>query len=49
MTGTASEVAPGLEALVKEVQADELILVNLAVDEKHKHRTLQLLAPASKP
>src|SRR5687768_15204571 len=49
VTGTASEVVPGLEALVKEVQADELILVNLAVDEKHKHRTLQLLAPASKP
>lgn len=47
VTGTASEVVAGLESLVQEVQADELILVNLAVDEEHKHRTLQLLAPTS--
>lgn len=45
VTGTPAEVITGLEALVKEVQADELILVNLAADEEHKHRTLELLAP----
>lgn len=49
VTGTEPEVIAGLEALVEEVQADELILVNLAVDEQHKHRTLQLLAPAPGP
>lgn len=45
LAGTKSEVTAGLEALVEEVQADELILVNLAAAEEHKHRTLELLAP----
>lgn len=46
VVGTRAEVVAGLNALVEEVQADELILVNLAADEEHKHRTLELLAPA---
>lgn len=45
IAGTQADVISGLEALVEEVQADELILVNLAVGEEHKHRTLELLAP----
>lgn len=45
VAGTQAEVVAGLNALVKEVQADELILVNLAAEEEHKHRTLELLAP----
>ncbi|PYE54058.1 LLM class flavin-dependent oxidoreductase [Deinococcus yavapaiensis] len=47
VVGTQSDVVGGLEALVREVQADELILVNLAVAEEHQHRTLELLAPAA--
>ncbi len=47
IVGTQSDVVTGLEALVREVQADELILVNLAVAEEHQHRTLELLAPAA--
>lgn len=45
VAGTQAEVVAGLNALVEEVQADELILVNLAAEEEHKHRTLELLAP----
>lgn len=45
VAGTQAQVAGGLEKLVREVQADELILVNLAVAEEHQHRTLELLAP----
>ena len=47
IVGTQSDVVSGLEALVREVQADELILVNLAVAEEHQHRTLELLAPSA--
>ena len=45
VAGTQSDVVAGLEDLIAEVQADELILVNLAPDEEHQRRTLQLLAP----
>lgn len=45
LVGTGPEVVAGLDALAEEVAADELMLVNLAVDEKHQHRTLELLAP----
>lgn len=47
LAGTQAEVTAGLEALVDEVQADELILVNLAPAEEYKQRTLQLLAPSA--
>ena len=43
--GTGPEVVAGLDALAEEVRADELILVNAAVDEDQQHRTLELLAP----
>lgn len=45
ITGTRSDAIAGLEDFVTEVQADELILVNLAPGEEHQRRTLQLLAP----
>lgn len=44
-TGTQAEVNNSLAAFAEEVQADELILVNLAPSEEHQHRTLELLAP----
>ena len=47
LVGTQEQVVRGLEALVREVKADELILVNLAVAEEHQHRTLELLAPTA--
>jgi luciferase family oxidoreductase group 1 len=47
VVGTRSQVVAGLDAFADEVLADELILVNMAVDEDHKHRTLELLAPGS--
>ncbi|GHF97192.1 putative luciferase-like protein [Deinococcus piscis] len=43
--GTQAEVTDRLAAFVEEVQADELILVNLAPSEEHQRRTLELLAP----
>jgi luciferase family oxidoreductase group 1 len=45
LVGTGPEVVAGLDALAEEVRADELILVNAAVDEDQQHRTLELLAP----
>lgn len=45
--GTGEEVIGWLESFGDDVQADELILVNLAPDEKVQHRTLELLAPNS--
>ena len=45
VAGTQSQVVAGLEDLLAEVRADELILVNLAPDEDHQRRTLELLAP----
>lgn len=49
VSGTAADVVAGLDAFADEVQADELMLVNLAVDEEHQHRTLELLAPGRRP
>nr|WP_211190989.1 LLM class flavin-dependent oxidoreductase [Actinomycetospora sp. TBRC 11914] len=45
LVGTGPEVVAALDALAKEVQADELIVVNGATEEPHQHRTLELLAP----
>jgi len=47
--GTQEEVVAWLDAFAEEVQADELMLVNLAPDESVQHRTLQLLAPSGVP
>ncbi|GAA1139918.1 LLM class flavin-dependent oxidoreductase [Nesterenkonia lutea] len=43
--GTQQEVVSWLDSFAQEVQADELMLVNLAPDEAVQHRTLELLAP----
>ncbi|MBE1513655.1 LLM class flavin-dependent oxidoreductase [Nesterenkonia halotolerans] len=45
--GTQSEVVAWLDSFAAEVQADELMLVNLAPDESVQHRTLELLAPSA--
>ena len=45
--GTGPEVVAGLDGLAEEVRADELIVVNAAMDEEHQHRTLELLAPGA--
>ncbi|ROR54090.1 luciferase family oxidoreductase group 1 [Luteococcus japonicus] len=45
-SGTQSQVERGLDGFADQVQADELILVNMAVGEERKRRTLELLAPA---
>jgi luciferase family oxidoreductase group 1 len=47
LVGTGPEVVAGLDALADEVEADELIVVNAAMDEMHQHRTLELLAPGA--
>lgn len=47
LIGTGPDVVAGLDALAEEVAADELILVNAAVEEPHQHRTLELLAPGA--
>ncbi|GAA1160513.1 LLM class flavin-dependent oxidoreductase [Nesterenkonia sandarakina] len=44
--GTQEEVVSWLDAFAEEVQADELMLVNLAPEESVQHRTLELLAPS---
>lgn len=44
-TGTADEVIAWLNSFANQVNADELMLVNLAPDEAVQHRTLELLAP----
>lgn len=43
--GTVEEVTTWLNTFAEEVQADELMLVNLAPEEEVQHRTLELLAP----
>ncbi|WP_433800282.1 LLM class flavin-dependent oxidoreductase [Actinomycetospora sp. CA-084318] len=45
LVGTGPDVVAGLDALAAEVQADELIVVNVATEEAHQQRTLELLAP----
>lgn len=45
--GTAAQVTAWLDDFGDRVEADELILVNLAPEEEAKHRTLELLAPAA--
>ncbi|GFZ80911.1 LLM class flavin-dependent oxidoreductase [Nesterenkonia alkaliphila] len=45
VAGDRAEVVRWLESFAEQVQADELILVNLAPDEDVQHRTLELLAP----
>ncbi len=45
VAGSGPEVIAGLEDLIAEVRADELILVNLAPDAAQRRRTLELLAP----
>ncbi|MGW8814382.1 LLM class flavin-dependent oxidoreductase [Gordonia terrae] len=45
IVGTQQQVVSRLDAFAAEVQADELIMVTLAVDEHQKRRTLELLAP----
>lgn len=47
LAGTQADVVDGLEDLIAEVSADELILVNLAAEDEHKRRTLELLAPGA--
>lgn len=44
-TGTKETVLGWLEEFADHVAADELMLVNLALDEEVQHRTLELLAP----
>lgn len=45
VAGTQREVVDWLDAFGDEVQADEIMLVNLAPSEDSQHRTLELLAP----
>ncbi|MDR5710525.1 LLM class flavin-dependent oxidoreductase [Nesterenkonia flava] len=45
VSGTQQEVFDWLGRFADTVQADELMLVNLAPDEDVQHRTLELLAP----
>lgn len=45
VAGTGEEVISWLDSFAEEVQADELMLVNLASEESVQHRTLELLAP----
>lgn len=45
IAGTQEQVVSGLDAFAAEVQADELIIVTLAVAEEQKRRTLEMLAP----
>lgn len=45
VAGTQQEVVDWLDSFADQVQADELMLVNLAPDEEVQHRTLELLAP----
>ncbi|MFI5626511.1 LLM class flavin-dependent oxidoreductase [Nocardioides sp. NPDC051685] len=47
VVGAQDQVVAGLDAFAAGVQADELIVVNMAFDEDHKHRTLEMLAPHS--
>lgn len=47
VSGTQEDVVNWLDAFSEEVQADELMLVNLAPEEQAQHRTLELLAPQS--
>lgn len=45
VAGTQEQVVEWLDSFGDRVQADELMLVNLAPDEAAQHRTLELLAP----
>ncbi|MDR8020227.1 LLM class flavin-dependent oxidoreductase [Nesterenkonia aerolata] len=45
VAGTADQVVDWLDSFGDRVEADELMLVNLAPEEDAKHRTLELLAP----
>ena len=45
VSGTQKEVVDWLDAFGDGVQADEIMLVNLAPSEEAQHRTLELLAP----
>lgn len=47
VAGTAHHVSSWLRDFADRVQADELMLVNLAPDEEIQHTTLDLLAPQS--
>ncbi|OSM43900.1 LLM class flavin-dependent oxidoreductase [Nesterenkonia sp. PF2B19] len=47
VAGTGAEVIAWLDRLAEEVQADELMLVNLAPEEDVQHRTLELLSPTA--
>ena len=44
-SGAPEEVTAWLESFADQVDADELMLVNLAPDEEVQHRALELLAP----
>lgn len=48
-TGNREEVVTWLENFADQVNADELMLVNLAPDEEVQHRALELLAPVPVP
>ncbi|GAA4833202.1 LLM class flavin-dependent oxidoreductase [Garicola koreensis] len=45
-SGGPDEVTAWLESFADQVQADELMLVNLAPDEQVQHRAVELLAPS---
>ena len=45
VAGTQQEVVDWLDVFGDDVQADEIMLVNLAPSEDTQHRTLELLAP----
>lgn len=47
VAGTQEQVVEWLDSFGDAVQADEIMLVNLAPGEEHQHRTLELLAPAT--
>ncbi|WP_394275043.1 LLM class flavin-dependent oxidoreductase [Luteococcus sp.] len=44
-SGTGQQVVAGLDGFAQQVQADELIVVNMAITEEQKQHTLELLAP----
>ncbi|MGO4956161.1 hypothetical protein ACTQ49_02630 [Luteococcus sp. Sow4_B9] len=48
-TGTREQVVDGLDGFAQQVQADELIVVNMAGTEDQKRHTLELLAPEAGP